>query len=159
MPKSIRRQAGIQSGDQFEFSVSGRVITIAPKLTPNQREDEREIRDPKVRAIIRKSHQDFVAGKSRPIEELFAERAAKSAKPPPASVTPPSTFVVRATSHYDRLSNKLHKADRDFDGTEKGAAAILSVDPYNRTRRHDIKKLEGVPPGDGQYRPAVALPL
>ena len=58
MPKSIRRKAGIQSGDQFEFSVSGRVITIAPKRTP----DEREIRDPKVRAIIRKSYQNFVAG-------------------------------------------------------------------------------------------------
>ena len=30
--------------------------------------------------------------------------------------------------------------------------AILKSDPYNRTRRHDIKKLEGIPTGDGQYR-------
>ena len=30
--------------------------------------------------------------------------------------------------------------------------AILKIDPYNRTRRHPIKKLEGVPPGEGQYR-------
>jgi AbrB family looped-hinge helix DNA binding protein len=81
VPKSIRRKAGIKPGDQFEFSVSGRVMTIAPKLSPDEFEDEREIRDPKVRAIIRQSHQDFVAGKSRPIEELFAERAAKGTKP------------------------------------------------------------------------------
>jgi len=31
VPKSIRRKAGIKAGDQFEFSVSGRVITILPK--------------------------------------------------------------------------------------------------------------------------------
>ena len=37
--------------------------------------------DPKVRAIIRKGYEEFLAGKTRPIEELFAERAAKSAKP------------------------------------------------------------------------------
>jgi AbrB family looped-hinge helix DNA binding protein len=44
VPKSIRRKAGIKTGDQFEFSVSGRVITIVPKVpsaadeyTPEQR--------------------------------------------------------------------------------------------------------------------------
>ena len=43
VPKSIRRKAGIKAGDQFEFSVSGRVITILPKqpvddeYTPAQR--------------------------------------------------------------------------------------------------------------------------
>jgi len=31
VPKSIRRKAGIKPGDQVEFSVSGRVITIIPK--------------------------------------------------------------------------------------------------------------------------------
>jgi hypothetical protein len=29
---------------------------------------------------------------------------------------------------------------------------ILSADPYNRTRRSHIKKLEGIPSGEGQYR-------
>ncbi|PYV40050.1 MAG: hypothetical protein DMG06_21460 [Acidobacteria bacterium] len=28
----------------------------------------------------------------------------------------------------------------------------LQSDPYNRSRRHAIKKLEGVKPGEGQYR-------
>lgn len=73
VPKSIRRQAGIKPGDRFEFAVSGRVITIVPKLSPDELEDEREIRDPKVRAAIKKSYQEFVAGKSRPVEELLGE--------------------------------------------------------------------------------------
>ena len=80
VPKSIRRKAGIRVGDQFEFTVSGRVITIVPKLTPDELEDEREISDPKIRAFIRKSHEDFLAGKSRPAEELLAALRA-SAKP------------------------------------------------------------------------------
>ena len=79
VPKSIRRKAGIKPGDRVEFSVSGRVINITPKLSPDELQDEREIRDPKIRAAIRKSHQEFLAGKSRPIEELFAERAARAA--------------------------------------------------------------------------------
>jgi hypothetical protein len=64
----------------------------------------------------------------------------------------PAAFTVRITSRYDRLSNKLQKSNRDFDAAEKSAAAILSEDPYNRTRRHHIKKLEGVAAGEGQYR-------
>src|ERR1700730_15714154 len=78
VPKSIRRKAGIKPGDQFEFSVSGRVINIVPKLSPDELQDEREIRDPKVRAAIRKSYQEFLAGKSRPIQDLFAARAART---------------------------------------------------------------------------------
>jgi hypothetical protein len=67
----------------------------------------------------------------------------------------PAAFTVRTTSHYDRLSNKLRKSHRDFDATEQSAAVILSEDPHNRTRRHHIKKLEGVPVGEGQYRLAM----
>jgi AbrB family looped-hinge helix DNA binding protein len=78
VPKSIRRKAGIKPGDQFEFSVSGRVINIIPKLSPDELQDEREIRDPKIRAMIRESHEEFLAGKSRPIQELFAERVART---------------------------------------------------------------------------------
>jgi AbrB family looped-hinge helix DNA binding protein len=43
VPKSIRLKAGIKAGDRFEFSVSGRVISIFPKppsddeYTPAQR--------------------------------------------------------------------------------------------------------------------------
>ncbi len=78
VPRSIRRKAGIKPGDKFEFAVSGRVIQIIPKKTADEIQDEKEIRNPKIRAFIRKSHQEFLAGKSRPIEELFAERARKA---------------------------------------------------------------------------------
>jgi AbrB family looped-hinge helix DNA binding protein len=80
VPKSIRRKAGIKPGDQVEFSVSGRVINITRKLSADEIEDEREIRDPKVRAAIRKSSQEFHSGKSRPIEEFLAERASRAGK-------------------------------------------------------------------------------
>ncbi len=80
VPRSIRRKAGIKPGDKFEFAVCGRVIQIIPKLTADEIQDEEEIRDPKIRAIIRKGHQEFLAGKTRPIEELFAERALKAAR-------------------------------------------------------------------------------
>ena len=32
------------------------------------------------------------------------------------------------------------------------AITILGTDPYNQSRGHPIKKLQGVPAGDGQYR-------
>jgi len=80
VPTSVRRKAGFKPGDRVEFKVSDRTITIVPKLTPDEAQDEEEIRDPKIRAAIRKGYEEFLAGKSRPIQELFAERAARSAK-------------------------------------------------------------------------------
>jgi AbrB family looped-hinge helix DNA binding protein len=80
VPKSIRRKAGIKPGDRVEFSVSGRVINIVPKLSPDELQDEQEIRDPKIREHIRKSHQEFLAGKTRPMEEFLAERASRTKK-------------------------------------------------------------------------------
>ena len=80
VPKSIRRKAGIKTGDKFEFSVSGRVINIVPKLSPDELQDEQEIRDPKIRAAIRHGYQEFLAGKTRPIGEFFAGRAAPKKK-------------------------------------------------------------------------------
>src|SRR5690349_704146 len=82
VPKSIRRKAGIKPGDRFEFTVTGRVINIIPKLSPDELQDEREIRDPKIRAAIQEGYKEFLAGKTRPIEEFFTERDARSAKPP-----------------------------------------------------------------------------
>ena len=81
VPKSIRRKAGIKPGDRFEFSVTGRTISITPKLSPDELQDEREIRDPKIRATIRKGYQEFLDGKSRPAKELLSElTAAASSK-------------------------------------------------------------------------------
>jgi hypothetical protein len=64
----------------------------------------------------------------------------------------PPFFAVRLTPRYERFSNKLQKGHPDFNDIERSAAAILASDPYNRTRRHHIKKLEAIPAGEGQFR-------
>lgn len=62
-------------------------------------------------------------------------------------------FDVRTTPRFDRQLKKLaSQHPQDAGHTFAQALAILKADPYNRTRRHPIKKLEGVPPGEGQYR-------
>jgi AbrB family looped-hinge helix DNA binding protein len=82
VPRSIRRKAGIKPGDRVEFSVSGRVINITPMVSPDELQDEQETRDPKIRAAIRQGYQEFLAGKTRPIGEFFASRAARGPKRP-----------------------------------------------------------------------------
>jgi hypothetical protein len=62
-------------------------------------------------------------------------------------------FEVRTTSQFDRLLKKLavrhrHEASLIF----ADALRILEADPHNRNREHDIKKLQAIPPGVGQYR-------
>jgi mRNA-degrading endonuclease RelE of RelBE toxin-antitoxin system len=61
-------------------------------------------------------------------------------------------FDVRATKHFERALKKLVRAHPQVGGEYGAVLPILSVDPYNRTRRHPIKKLEGVAAGEGQYR-------
>jgi AbrB family looped-hinge helix DNA binding protein len=80
VPKSVRRKAGFKPGDRLEFRVSDRAITIVPKPSSDELQDEREIRDPKIRAIIREGYQEFLTGNSRPIEEFLGERGARSPK-------------------------------------------------------------------------------
>jgi AbrB family looped-hinge helix DNA binding protein len=89
VPKSIRRKAGIKPGDRVEFSVTGRTINIIPKLSPDELQDEREIQDPKVRAHIRKSNADYLAGRSRPADEFLAELRGE-ARPKPLKKRPRS---------------------------------------------------------------------
>jgi len=73
VPTAARRKAGLKSGQELEVKASGGVITIVPKLSLDEQEDEREIHDPKIRATIRKGHEEFLAGKTRPAEQLLAE--------------------------------------------------------------------------------------
>jgi PHD/YefM family antitoxin component YafN of YafNO toxin-antitoxin module len=49
-------------------------IPIAGMMDINEFEDYLELQDPKVRAHIRKSNAEYLAGKSRPLEELRAAR-------------------------------------------------------------------------------------
>lgn len=55
-------------------------IPIAGLMGADELEDYLELRDPKVRADIRKSHQEYLAGKSRPAEALLAELRAGKGK-------------------------------------------------------------------------------
>lgn len=63
-----------------------------------------------------------------------------------------SSFSVRTTPRFDRLMKALVKGHADLTDRYAEALAILKADPHNRTRKHQIKKLEGVGQGDGRYR-------
>lgn len=61
-------------------------------------------------------------------------------------------FSVLTTSHFDRLMKKLAPRHPDLVERFQEAVAILSADPYNKSRKHPIKKLVGISAGEGQYR-------
>ena len=67
-------------------------------------------------------------------------------------MTPTPPFSVRTTSAFDRDFRKLAKQHRDLVEHYGRAISILENDPYNRSRAHNIKKLQGVLAGEGQYR-------
>jgi mRNA-degrading endonuclease RelE of RelBE toxin-antitoxin system len=61
-------------------------------------------------------------------------------------------YSVLTTSHFDRLMKKLAPKHPELAERFEQAIAILSVDPYNKSGKHAIKKLVGVSAGEGQYR-------
>jgi hypothetical protein len=73
---------------------------------------------------------------------------------------PPFTVIV--TPHYERLFKKLLRSHSDLAALQARVGEILAADPYNVSREHHIKKLEGVAagerPGPPQYG-TVALPV
>jgi len=67
----------------------------------------------------------------------------------------PAPFLVRTSSHYERLARLLRKRQPKFDAAHQKAIEILRQDPTNRSGSHDIKKLTNVPRGEGQWRLAL----
>lgn len=67
-------------------------------------------------------------------------------------MTPTPPFAVRTTSAFERHFRKLAKHHRDLIKHYSRAITILENDAHNRSRAHYIKKLQGVPAGEGQYR-------
>ena len=61
-------------------------------------------------------------------------------------------FLVYTTSRFERELKKLAAHHPDLGGAYRRVIEVLRIDPYNRSRQHPIKKLEVVPPGEGQYR-------
>ena len=68
-------------------------------------------------------------------------------------MTPP--FAVRTSPRFDRLLRSLCRRHAELVDRYAEALEILSADPYNRSRRYNLKKLESIRPGDGQYRLAL----
>jgi len=63
-----------------------------------------------------------------------------------------TSYRVQTSAHFDRLMKKLAPKHPDLVGRFEEALAVLSTDPHNITNKYPIKKLGGVPPGEGQYR-------
>lgn len=63
-----------------------------------------------------------------------------------------AAFSVQTTARFDRELRKLNRHHPELADYYNRAQSVLEADPYNSSRRHPIKKLEGVRPGDGQYR-------
>ena len=61
-------------------------------------------------------------------------------------------FSVRVTPHFERLAKALNRRHADFIVSYEKAIGILSIDPYNRTRNYQIKKLKNVAAGEGAWR-------
>ena len=74
-------------------------------------------------------------------------------------MTPP--FSVHTTPHFDRSLKKLIKRHPNLGDRYAEAIEILNIDPQNLSRTHNIRKLEGVQPGEGPYRfrRPLAIPL
>jgi antitoxin (DNA-binding transcriptional repressor) of toxin-antitoxin stability system len=59
------------NGEYFILEKDG--IPIVGIMGADELEDYLELQNPSVREHIRKSHEDFLAGKSRPADQLLAE--------------------------------------------------------------------------------------
>ncbi len=61
-------------------------------------------------------------------------------------------FAVRTTPRFERLLRRLSKRHPELVDCYANALALLKSDPHNLSRRHPIRKLEGMESGEGQYR-------
>lgn len=64
----------------------------------------------------------------------------------------PGAFRVLTTRAFDRSIRRLARKNPDIPTVFEELVSILSTDPQNTTRRHQIKKLTNVEQGDGQWR-------
>lgn len=62
------------------------------------------------------------------------------------------TFRVLTTPSFEREFRKLSQRNAKLMDALEELIGILTRDPHGRTGQHPIKKLEGLKPGDGQWR-------
>ena len=63
-----------------------------------------------------------------------------------------AAFRIFTTAAFDRSMKRLAKKNPDISDMFEALLAILAADPQNASRRHSIKKLTDVEPGEGQWR-------
>jgi addiction module RelE/StbE family toxin len=61
-------------------------------------------------------------------------------------------FHVLATPHFERDAKRLAKKNSKLVDQLEELFVALRADPCNQTGRHDVKKLEGLKQGEGQWR-------
>lgn len=62
------------------------------------------------------------------------------------------SFVVLSTPSFNRHFKKIFSKQRLIKEVYADALSILSTDPYNLKKGHDIKKLSDIKPGEGLFR-------
>ncbi|KKS38280.1 MAG: hypothetical protein A3G49_02465 [Candidatus Sungbacteria bacterium RIFCSPLOWO2_12_FULL_41_11] len=61
-------------------------------------------------------------------------------------------YIVLTTSLFDREAGKLAKFHRNITDVLSSVIFVLENDPFNNSRHYDIRKLESVKHGEGQFR-------
>jgi addiction module RelE/StbE family toxin len=64
----------------------------------------------------------------------------------------PDSFSVLTTPAFERDFRKVSKRNPILVDALEELIATLREDPYNHSSQHEIKKLSGVKPGEGQWR-------
>jgi mRNA-degrading endonuclease RelE of RelBE toxin-antitoxin system len=64
----------------------------------------------------------------------------------------PDPFSVLTTPAFEREFRKVSKGNPKLLGALEELIATLREDPFNFSGQHNIKKLAGVVPGEGQWR-------
>lgn len=61
-------------------------------------------------------------------------------------------YSILSTSHFERDYKSLLKRLPEAIAHVEVMVEALRADPYNRSGRHNIRKLKGVKKGEGQWR-------
>ena len=64
----------------------------------------------------------------------------------------PDQYSVLTTPAFERDFRKASKGNAELVGALEEMLGVLRNDPHNQTGQHDIKKLAGLKPGEGQWR-------
>ncbi len=64
----------------------------------------------------------------------------------------PGHFRVLTTPAFEREFRKSSKGNARLLAALEELVEVLGDDPHNRSGRHNIKKLTGLKPGEGQWR-------